>query len=81
MPPSNLPRPALLPIVLLLLVLLLSLTGCGHNSPRSESSLPVLPASPSLTTPLPSVPYSTSAKLNIEAWQKSLTATPLTPKP
>lgn len=78
---SDLPRPALLPTGLLLLTLALSLSGCGHNSPRPECSCPVLPAAPSVLTPIPSTSYSTSVKEDLERWRGRLTDTPLTPAP
>ena len=78
---SDLPRPALRPTALLLLALLLSLTACGHNSPRPECSCPALPAAPSVLTPIPSTSYSTSVKDDLQRWRGRLTDTPLIPAP
>jgi len=74
MPKSNPPRAPRLPALLLLLPLLLA-AGCATTSP------PVCepaknPPPPALSTPLPSVDYSESARLTIEAWRKQLKAMP-----
>ncbi len=78
---SKRPKFVLLPFVLLLLALLLSLTACGHNSPRPECSCPVLPAPPLLATPIPSVNYMNSVKDDLSRWRGRLTDTPLTYEP
>lgn len=65
------------PVMLLLLVL--SVTGCATNSPPPPSACPVLPAVPSVTTPQPSTTYSDSVRQHLSNWRAKLTATPLTP--
>lgn len=61
----------------LLLLLALSLTACGHNSPQTPGQSPELPTPPSKLTPRPSVPYSTNASTDTKTWQQKLTSTPL----
>ena len=81
MKPSKKPNPVLPLTLLVLLLLALSLTGCGHCLPAPPGPSPELPTTPLLATPLPSVTYSESVKLQLLDWQKSLQATPLMSKP
>lgn len=61
----------------MLLALALSLPGCATNLPPPTPSLPVLPARPSLTEPLPLQTYSSSAQADMARWRRRLTDTPL----
>jgi len=61
-----------------LLLLVLSVTACAHNSPPPPCSCPALPAPPSVTMQQPSQDYSISAQALIKTWREKLRATPLT---
>ena len=50
----------------------LSLTACASNPQMPPADLPALPPPPSLSTPLPSTPYTTTAARHMENWQKRL---------
>lgn len=63
----------------ILLVLVALLTGCATTSVPPVSPCPVLPATPSVSTPQPSIPYSDSVQADLNEWQRLLQATPLTP--
>lgn len=79
LPPQTNARFAL---VLLLMLLALSLTGCACNSPPSAPvtvEAPKLPARPPMTEPQPSQPYSESVRALLKTWRERLTATPATP--
>ena len=62
-----------------LIALLLSVTGCATTSAPPVPNSPQLPSKPSVSTPQPPQTYSSSALLDIQAWRKRLTDTPLTP--
>jgi hypothetical protein len=66
-------------VMLMALVALLS--GCASSLPISAVECPALPTMPSVSEPIPSQTYSTSAKKNIEAWLKRLTDLEVSGKP
>ena len=78
---SRRPNPALPLMLLLLLLFVLSQTGCAHNSNQPDPVSPKLPTIPSGLTPQPSVPYLESVKENMKRWAEMLRATPLIPSP
>lgn len=53
------------------------LMGCAGTSEKCLISSQPLPTAPSLSTPLPPVDYSETARKNISEWQKQLNATQL----
>lgn len=63
----------------LLLVCVMSVTGCATNSLPPEQHCPTLPAQPSVSTQQPSTPYLESAQIDLKQWRERLKATPLTP--
>ena len=63
------------PMLLALLLHVLMLTACAHNSPVCPPESPQLPTPPSVSTQQPQVPYSESASANIKRWQDRLTST------
>ncbi len=65
---------------LLPLLLAASLTACAHNSPKPACECPAAPAPPSVSTPAPLQPYSTSVEALLKTWRELLTATPLMPE-
>lgn len=67
--------------LLLPIVLVLSLTGCGTTTVAPPMKSLVLPAPPLESTPQPQQPYSQSAAQLLQTWRERLTATPLTQKP
>lgn len=77
--PSKKPTAGLRPMLLLLLMLALSVTGCATTSTPPPQDCPRFPTKPVLTEPLPSQPYSISAQELLKAWREKLTATPTTP--
>jgi hypothetical protein len=66
-------------LVGMLMLLVGSLTACGHNQTR-PSQPPVFPLKPALSTPLPSVPYSKVVQADMQQWEKQLKDTQTTPK-
>lgn len=64
------------PVLLLLCVM--SVTGCATNSPPPVCNCPTLPALPSVSTPQPSTPYLDSVLIDLKDWRERLKATPLT---
>ncbi len=68
------------PCALLLMLLAMSLTACGTRQAR-PSEMPEIPPPPALTEPLPSEPYSISARRDMAHWRQKLTDTPPTSKP
>lgn len=69
-------KTALWPVLLSLL-----LAACATPSPISAVVCPAIPAPPPLTQPIPSRPYSESAKTDIETWRQKLMGTQTTPAP
>lgn len=67
--------------VLTMLLLTLLQTACATQSAPSVVACPTLPPAPAATQPPPLLPYSVSARNNIERWRKMLTDTPAIPKP
>ena len=63
------------PMRLALLLPVLMLTACAHNSPVCLPESPQLPTPPSVSTQQSQVPYSESASANIKRWQDRLTST------
>lgn len=63
------------PIVLLLIVLAMLLTGCAASSQTSSAICPALPQMPAVSEPIPSQSYSDSVSSDIEAWEKLVTGT------
>lgn len=61
MKPNKPPVPAKIAYVVISLLLAVSQMGCATNSPKQDVELPPLPLPPSLSTPLPSVSYSSRA--------------------
>lgn len=59
----------------------LSLTACGTNPPKPPADSLQLPPPPSLSTPLPSEPYSKTAAQRMEGWSKKLMGTQLMSAP
>ena len=55
-----------------LLLLASLLTACATPPTPSVSACPVLPSKPLARQPMPSQPYSQSAKEDMERWQKNL---------
>lgn len=49
------------------------LTACATPPTPSASACPTLPSRPLARQPMPSQPYSQTAKEDMEAWQKKLT--------
>lgn len=66
---------------LTMLLPMLLLAACATPSPPAATSCPKLPAPPAVRQPVPPLPYSASARIDINWWQKQLTATPATSKP
>ena len=73
-PVKNNWRTTLLPLAALL-------SACATPLPASRPHCPQLPPKPVATQPPPRLPYSASARINIERWQQQLTATPATQPP
>ncbi len=59
----------------------LSLTACASNPQMPPTDLPALPLQPSLSTPLPSMPYTTTAAQRMGTWQQKLQGMQLMSKP
>jgi len=72
--PANVKRNSL-PKLLPLLVLL---SACATPLPISSNACPSPPPKPAATQPQPSLPYSASARLDMEKWQQRLTDTQAT---
>lgn len=70
---------AQLKIAALLLLCALSVMGCATTSQNSASVLPVIPARPELSEPMPSQSYSISAQELLKTWRAKLKAMPTTP--
>ena len=75
MPPSKPLKNAHKPTRLALLLPVLMLTACAHNSPVCPVESQPLPTAPSVSTPAPPQPYSESASQNIKRWQGLLMGT------
>lgn len=50
----------------------LFLTACASNPQMPPTDLPALPPPPSLSTPLPSTPYTATAAQRMQRWQRVL---------
>ncbi|WP_310889365.1 hypothetical protein [Delftia sp. UME58] len=59
----------------------LFLTACASNPQMPPADLPALPPPTSLSTPLPSTPYTTTAAQRMRTWQQKLQGTQLMSKP
>ena len=59
----------------------LSLTACGTNPPKPPADSLQLPPPPSLSTPLPSEPYSKTAAQRMQSWSQKLMATQVMREP
>lgn len=57
------------------------LPACASNPQMPPADLPALPPPPSLSTPLPSTPYMTTAAQRMGTWQQKLQGTRLMSKP
>jgi len=75
------PEPARRCCAVILTSCVLSLTACASNPQMPPADLPALPPPPSLSTPLPSTPYMTTAAQRMGTWQQRLQATQLMSKP
>ena len=62
-----------------LLPLLVLLPACATPLPISSNACPNPPPKPAATQPTPALPYSASARINIEKWLQQLTDTPAMP--
>ena len=67
--------------VLLWILFVGSATGCSRSLLPLKPDSPHYPTKPALTEPLPSVPYSTGARGDIQMWRSELTDTSTTSKP
>lgn len=56
-------------------ICVLFLTACGTSPQKVPADSPQLPPPPSLSTPLPSEPYSTTAVQRMQGWSKKLMGT------
>lgn len=65
----------------MLMLLVLSVTGCAHNSPKLPEESLQLPPAPALSTPLPSVSYSITAAETIKSWREKQMGTRLMREP
>lgn len=65
----------------ILLLLVLNLMGCAHNSQVVPAESLTLPPPPSLSTPLPPVSYSLTAAEAIKNWRAKLMGTRLMSEP
>ena len=63
---------------LITLLPMLLLVGCATPLPPSVGNCPRPPQIPAARQPTPPLPYSASARIDIEKWQKRLTAMPAT---
>lgn len=70
-----LPEPVKRYCALKLTICALSLTACGTKTLPPPDYSPQLPPAPSLSTPLPSEPYSKTAAPRMEGWSKKLMGT------
>lgn len=57
------------------------LMGCGTNPPKQPADSLHLPPPPSLSTPLPSESYSTTAEPRMQGWSKKLMGTQVMSEP
>lgn len=78
--PFKMLRPVNLLYAALLLLLLVTVTGCATSSPQSAPVCPTLPPPPALTMPTASPSYSANASTNIKRWRSMLTDSPATGK-
>ena len=60
-------------------LLLVLLSACATPLRTSKGDCPTVPPKPAATQPTPALPYSASARINIEKWLQRLTDTPATP--
>lgn len=65
-------------LVLMLMLLAVSLSGCATCPPRTLAptvvEAPKLPAAPPMTEPAPSESYSLRVERNLKVWRERLTA-------
>lgn len=65
-------------LVLMLMLLVVSLSGCGLCPPQTLAptvvEAPKLPVAPPMTEPAPSETYSLRAARNMKTWRERLTA-------
>jgi len=57
------------------------LMGCGTKTPTPPADSLQLPPAPSLSTPLPSEPYSTTAARRTQGWSQKLKGTRVMSEP
>lgn len=57
------------------------LTSCATKTPTVPADSLQLPPPPSLSTPLPSEPYSTTAARRVQSWSKKLMGTQVMSEP
>lgn len=76
-----LPEPARRCCAVILTSCAVSLTACASNPQMPPADLPALPPLPSLSTPLPSTPYTATAAQRMVTWQQKLQGTRLMSKP
>ena len=76
-----LPAPVKLPCAVIVTLLSLSLTGCAASCPTLPAESLTLPPPPSLSTPLPSEPYSKTAAQRMQSWSQKLMATQVMREP
>jgi len=70
-----LPAPVKRSCALSLITCTVFLTACGTNPPKLPADSLQLPPPPSLSTPLPSESYSTTAAPRMQGWSKKLMGT------
>lgn len=78
---SEKPKRARLKTNAMLTACAMSLMGCGATLPTCPTESAVLPVRPSISTPLPQVSYSISAREDIARWRAQLKGTQLMSKP
>ena len=76
-----LPAPVKLFCALKLTICAVSLMACGTNPPKPPADSLQLPPPPSLSTPLPSESYLTTAAQRMQGWSKKLMGTQVMSEP
>lgn len=76
-----LPAPVNRFCALKLTICALFLTGCATKTPTVPADSLQLPPPPSLSTPLPSEPYSKTAAQRMQSWSQKLMATQVMREP
>lgn len=78
-PRKTQPTPAPWLCALIVIVLILSLSGCASRSPVVCPE-PVMPLAPALSEPIPPESYSLVVQRLLSKWEAALIGTPQTPK-